>query len=241
MVTTPGGTPSRTQINRAGDALRAWWADPAETPVSPELVASFDIVEDFRASFQHPLRKVTVGLRQFVDRESTRIDVAQRLKRMATILDKLTRFPEMELVRMQDIGGCRAILPGGATEVAGVLRRIKKNWEVRKIYDYVTSPKPTGYRAVHVVVRRDGRDIEIQLRTDRQHEWAFTVETWSGRFMRLHGFSLKDGDGPPELLRYFEVAGLAIHLEETGSLVDDTVTEELATLRAQVRNYFVQN
>jgi putative GTP pyrophosphokinase len=105
---------------------------------------------------------------------------------------------------MQAIGGCRAILPGGRREVLGVLRRIRRNWEVERVYDYVVQPKATGYRAVHVVVFRDDRLIEIQLRTPRQHEWALAVERIGSRV----GVAVKDGQGPPELIRYFERAGL---------------------------------
>ena len=36
--------------------------------------------------------------------------VTQRLKRMATILDKLERESSLALDKMQDIGGCRAVL-----------------------------------------------------------------------------------------------------------------------------------
>jgi ppGpp synthetase/RelA/SpoT-type nucleotidyltranferase len=36
--------------------------------------------------------------------------VAQRLKRMPTIIDKLKRYPAMQLTTMQDIGGLRAVL-----------------------------------------------------------------------------------------------------------------------------------
>jgi len=36
--------------------------------------------------------------------------IAQRLKRMPSILSKLKRFQNMELSRMQDLGGCRVVV-----------------------------------------------------------------------------------------------------------------------------------
>ncbi len=39
------------------------------------------------------------------------------MKRVATIIDKLLRESTLLLSRMQDIGGCRAILPTLVTEV----------------------------------------------------------------------------------------------------------------------------
>jgi hypothetical protein len=35
--------------------------------------------------------------------------VAQRLKRLPTILDKLTRIPTMSVTTMHDLGGCRVV------------------------------------------------------------------------------------------------------------------------------------
>jgi ppGpp synthetase/RelA/SpoT-type nucleotidyltranferase len=37
-------------------------------------------------------------------------------------------------------------------EVRAVEQRLKKNRHRRKVYDYITNPRASGYRAVHVVV-----------------------------------------------------------------------------------------
>ena len=57
----------------------------------------------------------------------------------------------MQLARMGDVGGCRAIL-SDQHEVYRVLARIRKNWTVKVLNDYVETPRDTGYRAVHVVI-----------------------------------------------------------------------------------------
>jgi putative GTP pyrophosphokinase len=200
-MATKRPTPSNTQADKAGRTLRTWWCNRRDAEISDEVVQAWITLEAFRRSFQNPLQKTTVGLRQFVARESPKMVVGQRSKRTPRILDKLERFPTTRLSQMQDIGGCRAILEGGALEVAGVLTRIRRNWEIVEIDDYVQDPKPGGYRAVHVIVRRDDRQIEIQLRSLLQHEWAETVE----RLQARHRIPLKDGSGPPELLRYMEL------------------------------------
>jgi predicted nucleic acid-binding Zn ribbon protein len=51
--------------------------------------------------------------------------ISQRLKRIPTILDKLHREPGMNLGRMEDIGGCRAVLRD-LDEVYRVLGRISE-------------------------------------------------------------------------------------------------------------------
>jgi len=141
----------------------------------------------------------------------------------------------MRLSQMEDIGGCRAVLFGGAREVAGVVKRIRRNWSVIDTLDYVRGPKSTGYRALHIIVERDGRMIEIQLRSPKQHEWAEAVERAAGR----SGYALKDGDGPPELVEYFRQAAYALALEELGEPVDEGFDRRFENLREQVRPYFL--
>lgn len=225
---------SKKSIDRAGLALRDWWIDPA-APLDPAVRAAARTMWNYRVSFARPLRLVTVGVRQFVRRESTEVVVSQRLKRLPTIVDKLTRHPSMKLTRMQDIGGCRAIL-ASRDEVDGVLARITRNWNVRKVFDYVEEPKPiTGYRAVHVVVEREERLIEIQLRTPRQHSWAIEIERAGSR---LDLPRLKDGEGPEELVRYFELSALFLALQDTGETPDQEFMREFRRLRLAVRPYF---
>ena len=184
--------PSRAAIDKAGYLVRDWWLGP-EREVPADVAGAGAVLHAYRGTFREPLKKTTVGVRQFVQRESSAVIVGQRLKRVPTILDKLSRLPNMKVTRMEDIGGCRAILPGGRAEIEGVLRRMKKNrWTIRRFRDYIAEPKETGYRAVHVVVERESRPIEIQLRTPNQHAWAANVE----RVGAMLGHELKDGEGP---------------------------------------------
>ena len=59
-------------------------------------------------------------------------------------------------------------------DAVAIGRRIRKNWSrdfTRDPRDYVAFPKDIGYRAVHYIVRRDGRAIEVQVRTRGQQQW----------------------------------------------------------------------
>jgi len=67
------------------------------------------------------------------------------MKQLTTIVEKLRRHPTMNLDRMQDIAGCRAILPTFAS-VDRVANRIHGYWNV--VGDDREEGRPvTGYRA----------------------------------------------------------------------------------------------
>ena len=133
--------------------------------------------------------KTRMGLASFVRTLGLEgVDLTQRLKRFDRIIGKLRRHRSMQVVTMQDIGGCRLVVPT-LVEQAALAARIQHVWAERlhEVYDYVSEPKPSGYRAFHIVVLRDGRLIECQIRTDVQHKWADYVEALS----RTEGVELK--------------------------------------------------
>lgn len=158
------------------------------------------MVAAYRRQFSSALTKVNRGLRNFVRTEALEdVVVTQRLKREETIVEKLTqREKTMNLLEMQDIGGCRVVFRN-MDDLRTIEGRIRRVWGRRivKIDDYVAGPRQSGYRAVHIVIERDGRPIEIQLRTAKHHEWAQTVESFSGS----EGSNYKqDGMSPVQLM-----------------------------------------
>jgi putative GTP pyrophosphokinase len=170
------------------------------------------------------LSSVAAGLRYHVAKEggevSGRIDVAQRLKRRNTIIGKLTREPTMEVTQFHDIGGVRARLPSLA-HVYAVSRRLRKTWTIIKIRDYIANPKSSGYRALHVIARRDDFAVEVQLRTIRQDAWANQVED-DGRQI---GLGLKFGAGATDIHDYYLAISDAFALLDRGEpLPGDLIT-----------------
>jgi putative GTP pyrophosphokinase len=230
---------SRSAIDRAGLVIRD--AILRRDQDSEDLQSALGTLIVFRETFQRPLDKTVMGLRSMVSSESPdlkrlggRIPVAQRLKREEQIILKLIRLPDTRLSNMGDIGGCRAVL-ADRSRVDGVIKRIKKNWDVHgRIRDTRDEPAKSGYRAVHVIVIRDGRRIEIQLRTPREHEWAVAVERTGTRL----GIGLKEGQGPDDLKEYFRLAGQGLYLESQGVQPDPVFQREFEASRNRVRHYF---
>jgi ppGpp synthetase/RelA/SpoT-type nucleotidyltranferase len=247
---------SNTAIDAAGDQLRALarasdLSNPENlrsSPIpEPEWLAlvdraqrSFEVVNAFVDEHLEPMGIVFNSLAFFAAGTPKGVS-SYRPKRLERIWEKLMRQPKMRLSQMEDVGGCRSVVPGlrEVGMLAGLLMaQMEVNgFEVVEDTDYYQNPKASGYRARHIVVKVAGRRVEVQLRSERQEEWAQRVEDAGGQT----GYNVKDGDAPEELLRYFERAAFRLALEERGREPDNRFQVEFAALREQVRPYFSRN
>ncbi len=150
------------------------------------------------------------------------MSVTQRLKKFSTILDKLSRYPTMRLTAMEDIGGVRAILPTQAA-ADDVARRLRKNWKVHRYRDYVRTPKDSGYRALHLIVVKQGVKIEVQVRTHLQDFWANQVERDS-RHLRV---DYKSGRGHDAVHAYYVGMSELLAMTEASTVPSDDFSAEL--------------
>ena len=117
----------------------------------------------------------------------------------------------MELVRMQDIGGLRAVV-GNIQQVNELHKNFKETnfkHELVSEKNYILNPKLSGYRSVHLVYKYQRSVavhlIELQIRTRRQHAWATAVETM-GLFL---DYALKSSEGPQKWLGFFALTASA--------------------------------
>jgi hypothetical protein len=222
---------SKGQVDAAGRLLASGVGTPEEIDIALE------VLNNWRAVHSFPLNTIQMGLRTRARRVYDHALVAQRLKRVPSIVLKLRRFSSMNLSRMQDIGGCRAILESVSQvrKVRAAYARSEQQHEFVSEKDYISQPKASGYRGIHLVYRYqsdrnpdyNGRSIEIQLRTRLQHAWATAVET-VGTFLQQ---SLKSSEGSEKWLRFFALTGSAFALTERTQTVPDTPQdpEELTT------------
>jgi putative GTP pyrophosphokinase len=116
--------------------------------------------------------------------------------------------------------------------------RGQPRWTIRRVREYVEGrdpgPKSDGYRAVHVVVERDGRYIEVQLRTPLQDVWAQSVEQDTRRL----GAGLKFGAGPVDLRDYYLMISQLFAMRERHENPEQRFMVELAKRFAATRAYF---
>jgi len=209
---------SKKSINRAGRVLAYGAKDDAE------LIWAWDLANRWRACHAYPINTFQATLRTRLSKYPGDPIVAQRLKRMPTIIDKLRRYPAMQLTTMQDIGGLRAVL-GSMSQVRKLAAEYKKKGrlahELVDENDYIKSPRDEdGYRSHHLVYKYrnsrnpayDGLRVELQIRTRLQHTWATAVETM-GTFL---GQALKSRQGDREWLEFFAITSSAFALQEKG-------------------------
>lgn len=227
---------SKTQVNRAGqlfvDHVRA--AAIGQRRIGQqrdELMKAIQIIDWWRGEHAQPLSRVAANLRYYANEEGEPI-VAQRLKKLPTIVGKLFRTPGMKLARMEDIGGVRAVLPDqdAAYRVAS---RLRKNWTITRFRDYVADPKADGYRALHLVNRNRGRLVEVQLRTPLQDGWANAVEVDS----RLLGAGLKFGSGPAQLLDFYAALGELCAQADQGGPIDRALFQRVKDLETEADTF----
>jgi ppGpp synthetase/RelA/SpoT-type nucleotidyltranferase len=227
---------TKGQINRAGvlllDLGERMQRDGTKRAVTDsderKLDDAWEALTWWRSLHARPLSTVAANLRYHVDRGDARvrgrIEVAQRLKRLDTLVGKLGR-ERGSVAQMQDIGGVRAVLPS-LRHVYVVRRRLLKSWVIIRERDYIAQPKSSGYRALHLIVRRMGFPIEVQLRTIGQDVWANQVEE-TGRQV---GLDLKFGAGNKHLDSMFLAMAELIARFDRAELSPDELREGLRSV-----------
>jgi hypothetical protein len=122
---------------------------------------------------------------------------------------------------MQDIAGIRFLYKpsDGLHDILkqGVVT-LGANYTLKKSFDYLESPKDSGYRAYHQVFEfhlpempeYDGLPVEVQYRTYEQHYWAMAVET-AGMIYRQ---SLKSSLGDQDWLDFFRLTSAIVSTQE---------------------------
>src|SRR5258708_5981259 len=145
----------KSEIDRVGALLVPWWT--SESHPDPDLSYAWPVIQNWRASHAMPLLTFRMGLAQRAKRVEAEPIIAQRMKRLSSVLNKLAREPRMKLSQMQDLGGCRAIMSNidSVDRLYELYREsdddLFQSEGVMKCSDYIRNPKQDGYRGIHVV------------------------------------------------------------------------------------------
>ncbi|MFV0557943.1 MAG: GTP pyrophosphokinase family protein [Enterococcus sp.] len=145
--------------------------------------------------YQSALDEVETKLR-IIDRElsqNTQVgrkkaihQIQTRIKKAASLIEKLERkgidfSPELVHEHINDIAGIRVVCPY-TDDIYMILKTLEKQTDVTvvKVKDYITTPKPSGYRSLHAIVEipvfflqeTKYLKVELQFRTIAMDFWA---------------------------------------------------------------------
>ncbi len=225
---------SKKEINRAGDILCGKNTRKTTTD------SAIEILENFRSIHVKPLGAFRILIQRHAEKIESEISISQRLKRAPSIIRKLKIQGHMSLSQMQDIGGLRAVV-NSKQEVEKLYNLLKiseqqpafKSTFLKK-FDYISYPKKTGYRSLHLVYKYNKNvpaneqcRIELQIRTKIQHAWATAIEVL-GTYLNQ---PLKQNFGDKELLELFNSISKCFALIEDNSIDKDLFVNTLKQIK----------
>ena len=132
-----------------------------------------DVIERITGDMRHELNAAGIGA-----------EILGRAKKPYSIWRKMQE-KQMGFSRLSDIYGFR-VITDREEDCYRVLGAIHHRWRAvpGRFKDYISQPKSNGYRSIHTTVSgRDGKRVEVQIRTRQMHEVAETgvAAHWSYR------------------------------------------------------------
>ncbi len=130
------------------------------------------------------IQRITGDMRLELDKAGIDAEVYGRAKKPYSIWRKMQE-KELSFSRLSDIYGFR-ILNNSEEDCYRILGVIHRRWRAvpGRFKDYISQPKSNGYRSIHTTVSgRDGKRVEVQIRTRQMHDVAETgvAAHWSYR------------------------------------------------------------
>jgi GTP pyrophosphokinase/guanosine-3',5'-bis(diphosphate) 3'-pyrophosphohydrolase len=130
------------------------------------------------------IQKITGDMRNELEKASVNAEVFGRAKKPYSVWRKMQE-KEIPFSRLSDIYGFR-VITDSEEDCYRALGIIHQRWRAvpGRFKDYISQPKSNGYRSIHTTVSgRDGKRVEVQIRTRQMHDVAETgvAAHWSYR------------------------------------------------------------
>ena len=119
------------------------------------------------------IQKITTDIESEMDKAGLRAETFGRAKKPYSIWRKMQE-KEIGFSRLSDIYGFRILVETEA-DCYAALGAVHQRWRSvpGRFKDYISQPKSNGYRSIHTTVSgRDGKRVEVQIRTHVMHEVA---------------------------------------------------------------------
>ncbi|SFL66610.1 RelA/SpoT family protein [Shimia aestuarii] len=119
------------------------------------------------------IERITADMKKELYNNDINAVVVGRAKKPYSIWRKM-QMKEQGFSRLSDIYGFR-VITDNENDCYRVLGAIHQRWRAvpGRFKDYISQPKSNGYRSIHTTVSgRDGRRVEVQIRTHQMHDVA---------------------------------------------------------------------
>ncbi|MFY0634378.1 MAG: bifunctional (p)ppGpp synthetase/guanosine-3',5'-bis(diphosphate) 3'-pyrophosphohydrolase [Vannielia sp.] len=116
---------------------------------------------------------ITRDIQKVLKKSHIKGEVYGRAKKPFSVWRKMQE-KQKSFSRLADIYGFRVIV-GSEDDCYRILGAIHARWTAvpGRFKDYISAPKNNGYRSIHTTVAgRDGKQVEVQIRTRQMHEVA---------------------------------------------------------------------
>ncbi|MCR9126297.1 MAG: bifunctional (p)ppGpp synthetase/guanosine-3',5'-bis(diphosphate) 3'-pyrophosphohydrolase [Rhodobacteraceae bacterium] len=130
------------------------------------------------------IQRITTDMRRELEKAGIEAELFGRAKKPYSIWRKMQE-KDQGFSRLSDIYGFR-IITRSEEDCYRTLGAIHQRWRAvpGRFKDYISQPKTNGYRSIHTTVSgRDGKRVEVQIRTGQMHDVAETgvAAHWSYR------------------------------------------------------------
>lgn len=182
-------------------SIRTLLEDLAFKHIDPDSYTNIELqINELGGAHKKNIERITSDLRGFLLKNGIDAQVEGRIKSVYGIYRKLKRKNLNSVKDIYDFFAIRIILPvannGSVDQLYSVLGLIHSEWKPfsHKFKDYISVPKPNGYKSLHTVVLGLGegyfdKPVEIQIRDSDMHSesecgmashWVYKTGTFSG-------------------------------------------------------------
>lgn len=131
----------------------------------------YDVAHESRAN-EHMIKKIVSSIKTLLTKNNVDCICYGRVKHLSSIYKKITE-KNVSLKNIYDIAAARIIVKN-ISECYAALGIVHSSFTPvdGRFKDYIAHPKPNGYQSLHTTIYYQNEFFEIQIRTEKMHEFA---------------------------------------------------------------------
>lgn len=131
----------------------------------------FELAHESRTN-ERMLKKIVAEIKALLDKNGIECNCYGRIKHLSSIHRKIVE-KNLTVKSIYDIAAARIIVKN-VSECYAALGIVHSSFTPvdGRFKDYIANPKPNGYQSLHTTVYFQNEFFEIQIRTDKMHEFA---------------------------------------------------------------------